>query len=245
MLPHTLTRGKYLIIFKIIVTSFLRCLNPLSIASYPEAVVFHKCQEGVYDIDLGTISIRLLVLSQMPQHQKNALWQAFSAKGERVAYGLAHFPHNSPEWRSLLHRLYQIYQLEGVPMTYTMEDIMRDNVRHGLPLLSPKDFNDVIQSLPKDRVIKTFAPEDLVQYIPETVFAHQAFLQERRDSILNILYARFSLSREGVQALEDHLSSVTQKEDLQHLLLQAAQAKALEEFLHELSTKEPPDKNQK
>ena len=133
-----------------------------------------------------------------------------------------------------------------------MDDVIRDNIRYGLDhhLLSSQDFEDIIQSLPPDRiiqslppdkVIKAFAPEDLVEYIPETVVARQAFLQERRDSILNIVYARFSLTQEEAQALEKHLSSVTQKEDLQRLLLQAAQVKALEEFLHELSTEESPD----
>ena len=162
-------------------------------------------------------------------------------------------------------------------MTYTMEDIMRDNVRHALPLLSPQDFEDIIQSLPPEKVIQTFSTETLLQHLPQLddmiqslppekviktlspqditrVFPIQdllqtlppqdmtalletrALLQGQRDSILSILHDRFSPTPEEVQVLESRLSTITRKESLRHLLLQAIQIGTLGEFLLELNT---------
>ncbi len=48
-------------------------------------------QDGIYDIQWGSQAIRLIVLSQIPQNEKNTIWQMFSAIPERVRYGMLYY----------------------------------------------------------------------------------------------------------------------------------------------------------
>ena len=204
-----------------------------------KSVPLQELQKGVYQIDLHTIDMRILVLSQMPQQQQNALWHVFSAKDAQVAYGLTQFPRYNPEWRSLLHRLYNIYKLEGFPMAYTMKDVMRDNALDSLHLLSPQEVvetfgvDNILKGLPPEKLLEVFSSETLVQHLPQdAVLPHM--LEERRHNIVSLLNARLNLDEETITMIHERLEQIQDKERLHQLLLRAGTVETLEEFLLEL-----------
>ncbi len=124
--------------------------------------------DGVMDIKWGGRWIRLIVLSRIPRKKENALWQLFSAKPENVKYGADHY-----RWRtavsSVIDDLFNNYNLEGVTMSYSIEDYQRDYLLDNLYKLSPEDRlkglgpDDLLRRLTPDDRLKGLAPEDLVR----------------------------------------------------------------------------------
>lgn len=71
----------------------------------------------------------------------------------------------------MLNRLFDNYQLEGIPMAYTMEDFRRDYVRDHLGVLSPDDRlrglspDEVLKRFSFDEVLSKFSVEEIRQYL--------------------------------------------------------------------------------
>lgn len=62
---------------------------------YPQKLsqitTLHQTTSGVYEMTWGSRQIRLIVLSQIVEVPRNALWQLFSAIPEHVEYGATHY----------------------------------------------------------------------------------------------------------------------------------------------------------
>jgi hypothetical protein len=85
-----------------------------------------EIQAGVYKISYQVICpIIILVLSEMPKDDKNALWQLFSGKVEGFEFGHVHYQWHDPSAKPLLNQLYKLYSKEGVVMSYTWDDYFR------------------------------------------------------------------------------------------------------------------------
>lgn len=104
-----------------------------------EQVGLQRIQTGVYQAQWGTSRIRVLVLSDMPQVEHNALWHLFSGVQERVAYGASHYQKRTNEMSTILNQLFDTYHVEGIEMPYTMEDFRRDYTREHVDLYPPKN----------------------------------------------------------------------------------------------------------
>lgn len=69
----------------------------------------------------------------------------------------------------MLNRLFDNYQLEGIPMAYTMEDFRRDYVRDHLGVLSPDDRlrgltpDDRLRGLSPDDRLKGLSPDEVLK----------------------------------------------------------------------------------
>lgn len=81
---------------------------------------------GVQDLRWGGRTVRLIVLSAIAEHPRNAPWELFSARVDRIRHGLRHYRPRDPRGRELLEQLYFNYRLEIPDMAYTMEDFIRD-----------------------------------------------------------------------------------------------------------------------
>ena len=147
-----------------------------------------EVQSGVFDCRWGTDIIRVLVLRQLPQCEHNALLYLFSASREQVLYGAEHCKLRSDETSTLLDRLFQQYQREGLNMPYTMEEFRRDYLREHVRELTLKErvagaSPEEIRALlpPKERVAGLSAAELLAVLSPEEREALRKQLQ-RNDS---------------------------------------------------------------
>jgi hypothetical protein len=79
-------------------------------------------QAGVYEVEVLTRPIRLVVVNQLPREEHNALLHLFSASGDLFAYGARHYRIRSAETSSLLLQLLQRYQEEVLTMPDLLED---------------------------------------------------------------------------------------------------------------------------
>ena len=69
---------------------------------YPQKLAreetLHPENEGTYTIMRGTHQIRIIVLNQIPEIPKNALWDLFSATPKKVQYGAAQYRWRTPDY---------------------------------------------------------------------------------------------------------------------------------------------------
>jgi len=94
-----------------------------------ELVQLDPLQPGVYEVIWGVQRIRVIVLSEIPQAEHNAIWNLFSAIREKVASGAAQYRHHPSDISSIINDLFKNYELEGLVMPYTMEDYQREVAR--------------------------------------------------------------------------------------------------------------------
>lgn len=84
---------------------------------------------------IGTDRIRVLVLSEVPATERNAIWNLFSGEVTRIQAAAQQFRRRKSEFSTILNQLFENYQQEGIPMPYTVEDFMREVTLEHLDLL--------------------------------------------------------------------------------------------------------------
>ncbi len=125
-----------------------------------------KVQDGVYDIRRGSDDIRLIVLNEIPHAKHNAIWHLFSGVPGEVEFAARQYRGKTQEISTVLNSLFDNYQMEGIPVSYTMQDFQRDYVRNHLGVLSPDDRlkglspDEVLKQFPSDEVLNRFSPDD-------------------------------------------------------------------------------------
>ena len=96
---------------------------------FPQAmsrdVPLQRIQEGIYEVRHFTGTIRLVVVHQLPLQEQNAMLHLFSAGERLVRYGGQHYRPRSPETSTFLFELFERYREEGMPMSFTKEEFIR------------------------------------------------------------------------------------------------------------------------
>jgi hypothetical protein len=98
-----------------------------------------KVQDGVYDIRRGSDNIRLIVLNEIPHAKHNAIWHLFSGIPGEVEFAARQYRGKTQEISTVLNSLFNNYQMEGIPVSYTMKDFQKDYIKNHLEMLSPDD----------------------------------------------------------------------------------------------------------
>lgn len=133
---------------------------------YPQKIASQLCltevRQGVYDIDRGSDRIRLIVLSEIPHAEHNAVWHLFSGIPEEVEFAAREYRGRTKEISTVLNRLFENYQLEGMAMSYTMEDFQKDYVREHLGVLS---VDDRLKGIPPEERIKNLPLDALADLL--------------------------------------------------------------------------------
>jgi hypothetical protein len=86
----------------------------------------------------------------------------FSAAPEQVKYGKEHYRIRSQDSSTLLYRLFEQYQKEGLNMPYTMEEFRRDFVKERLKDLTPEE----LAAIPVEKRLQGLSEEELLKKIP-------------------------------------------------------------------------------
>jgi hypothetical protein len=129
-----------------------------------------KIQDGIYELDLS-ITIRLIVLSQIAQAEHNALWHLFSHVGDKVNYASQHY-HPKFNLSTSVNVLYEYYQLEGLIMPYTIEDFQKDVAKEHLHFLSASErlkglsANEVFSQFPVRERLKGLSASEILSQVP-------------------------------------------------------------------------------
>jgi hypothetical protein len=125
-----------------------------------DVVPLEPVRVGVYQIQWGTHQIRVMVLSEIPEAAHNTIWNLFSTVPEKVTYGASQFRGRATGMSSIINRLFQNYQLEGLIMPYTMEDYQRETAREYLHTLS---VEEILQQLSVDERLHGLSADEILQ----------------------------------------------------------------------------------
>ena len=117
-------------------------------------------RNGVYWVPWVTHRIRILVLSEMPDSGRNALWNLFSGVPHKVATGATHYQGHLRGVSTIMNQLFECYELEGMAMSYTMEDFLREAGKEILEKLSPEER---LRGLPPEERLRGLPPEVILR----------------------------------------------------------------------------------
>jgi hypothetical protein len=116
--------------------------------SLAQRVNLKRVQEGVYEAQHFTGSIRVVVVHQLPRAEHNAMLHLFSAKAELLKYGAEHYRVRSGETSTLLLQLFERYRLEGSLMPDALEEFARETI------------TELLKKLPAEERVKGLSLEE-------------------------------------------------------------------------------------
>jgi hypothetical protein len=122
-------------------------------------------REGVYEVRFGPLRIRVIVLSQLPQEEHNAMLLLFSGREELIRYGREHYRPRSPDTSTLLYKLFQAYSEDP-----NMPDKLKEFVRQTIDeLLASLPAEERLKGLPVEERLKGLSADDVVRGLPPDV----------------------------------------------------------------------------
>ncbi|HRW67429.1 MAG TPA: hypothetical protein P5032_17140 [Candidatus Competibacter sp.] len=128
---------------------------------------------GVFDVLWGTHPVRLIVLSAIDRHPRNAAWELFSVQQDRIRHGAQHYPWRHTGARELLQQLYLVYVLEEPSMAYTMDEFIREAHQDLLQRLTPEERQAFLNRLDPDERLRGLGPEERLRGLrPEEILQH-------------------------------------------------------------------------
>lgn len=123
-------------------------------------------QKGIYEIGSFTRPIRIILLSQIGPHPRNALWHLFSANESGFGFGDQHYHWRGSKAKRLLNDLYELYCQEEVVMSYTLEDYYREHVD---PYIESLSLEIRLKGLPPEERLKGLPVEERLKGLPAEV----------------------------------------------------------------------------
>jgi hypothetical protein len=123
-------------------------------------------QAGVYEVRVLTLTIRIVVVSELPLAEPNAMLHLFSASEKLLRYGREHYRPHSPESSTLLYQLLQIYK-EDPQMADKLQEFVRQSIDEILASLPAEErlkglpAEERLKGLTADEVVKALSPETL------------------------------------------------------------------------------------
>lgn len=136
---------------------------------YPEKLAenvrLEPLKQGVYQVLWGSRRVRIIVLSRIPETERNAVWLMFSANADKVGYGVSRY-----QWRTdistVINDLFKKYQKEGIAMPYTVEDYRRQRKEEFLRSLTPDDLSELLENLPAEERLRGVPVEERLRGLP-------------------------------------------------------------------------------
>jgi hypothetical protein len=126
-------------------------------ARYPhnlaQQVELTRLREGVYEVRGLGLRVRVIVVSQLPQAEHNAMLHLFSAREDLLRYGREHYRPHSPETSTLLYELFKAYS-EGPVMSDKLKEFVRQSI------------DQLLKSLPAEERLKGLSPEERLKGLP-------------------------------------------------------------------------------
>ncbi|WP_295578426.1 hypothetical protein [uncultured Lamprocystis sp.] len=134
---------------------------------------------GVYDLMIGALPVRLIVLDTLAKQPHNAPWELFAHAGDQIQYGFTHYQPRSRIGTFLRDQLAATCGLETA-MAYTVEEFKRDAMRDLLEdvLRNPKYLKTFLDRLVEEDRLRELAPEKRLEGLdPEFI---EAWLKQLR-----------------------------------------------------------------
>ena len=126
-----------------------------------------KFKDGVFDLQYGSRLIRVIVLPDIGEASRNAIWELLSADRHKVEDGAQHYHFNLNELSTIINEIFAQYKLEGLDMPYTVEQYKKDYMRRQLKKMPAEER---LAGLKPKEVLDHYKPEDVLsQYSTEFI----------------------------------------------------------------------------
>jgi hypothetical protein len=125
-----------------------------------QQVALTPLREGVYEVQGLALRIRVIVVSQLPLREHNAMLHLFSAREELLRYGRDHYQPHSPETSTLLYELFTTYS-EGSDMSDKLKEFVRQSLDELQATLPVEERLKFLASLSAEEIIQALPPETL------------------------------------------------------------------------------------
>src|SRR5262249_40503433 len=106
--------------------------------------------EGVYEVQVLTRRIRIIVVNQLPLEEHNAMLHVFSSRDELRTYGMQNYQIRSQETSTLLLQLLQRYQQEGI-----MPDALKE--------FAQQTIDRLLKELPVEKRLEGLTPQQRLE----------------------------------------------------------------------------------
>jgi hypothetical protein len=147
-------------------------------ARYPSnlshQIMLTPLSPGVYEIEVLTLRIRIIVVNQLPPKQQNAMLHLFSASEDLVQYGREQYRPHSKDISTILYDLLELY-IEDESMSELLKEYARqslDNILKNLTLeqrLKLLTAEERLKGLPAEERLKGLTPEEMIKALPPEV----------------------------------------------------------------------------
>jgi hypothetical protein len=144
-------------------------------ARYPhnlaQQVELAKLQEGVYEVRLVTLRLRIIVVAQLRKAENNAMLHLFSAREDLLRYGQEHYRPYSQETSTLLFELFEVYSEES-DMSDKLKEFARESIDKLLKRMPMEErlkgvpAEELLKRLPLEARLKGLSAEDLINALP-------------------------------------------------------------------------------
>ena len=138
-------------------------------ARYPQKlaqqVALKAVKEGVYEMQLVTMLVRIIVLNQLPCEEHNSMLLLFSAREDLLRYAREHYRPHSPETSTLLYELFKTYS-EDPTMSTKLQEFVRQSIDQLLQSLPPEELRKHLS--PEER-LKGLSADDVVKGLPPEI----------------------------------------------------------------------------
>ncbi|MEM7126067.1 MAG: hypothetical protein AAF702_07055 [Chloroflexota bacterium] len=123
-------------------------------------------QEGVYELTVLGLTIRVIALSRIPKAKHNAIWNIFSNVVENIEYGAVQYRPKLEEMSSVLDRLFEYYSLEGTHVAYSFEQFEKEHYLDKTPKMlqdeevQPTLLEAFFRYLSLDKILSRFLDDE-------------------------------------------------------------------------------------
>ncbi len=97
------------------------------------------------------------MLNEFPETPNNTFWQLYSANPRKIQIARLNYQHKLTELGSIINQLFEFYKMEGVIVSYTVEDYVKDYVKDHLDLLSPED---IFKKFSSEEILEKFSTQE-------------------------------------------------------------------------------------
>jgi len=118
--------------------------------------------KGIYDVPWGSQVVRVIVLNEVEQAERNAYWELFASEQDRMWVGLNHYrarqrtPGQIGYWE-LLEQILIVHQRENTNMAYTMKEFLRETHEMVLANMTPEER---LKGLDPEERLRGLDPEE-------------------------------------------------------------------------------------
>jgi hypothetical protein len=149
-------------------------------ARYPQKlaqqVEMTGLRAGVYEVRGFSRVIRIIVVSELPQEEHNAMLHLFSARQDLLHYGKEHYRPRSTETSTLLVKLFKAYS-EDPAMSEKLKEFVRQSIDELLQELPAEErlkglpAEERLKGLPAEERLKGLSAEEVAGALPPEVLA--------------------------------------------------------------------------